>query len=81
MKEKISYRYGIWVNDDREASCNFREWEISAEFLESGVKSNGITGMDVFIFNQNSTVESTYDRGTSDLIRLDYCLLLLTTKY
>ena len=61
----ITYRYGIWANDGRKASSNFRELENLAQALESEAVVGELEGVEAFIFTDNSTAEAAYFKGSS----------------
>ena len=72
-----SFRYGTWGSDGKNASSNFGELENLAQALEEEIIGKGQTGMEKFIFTDNSTAESAYFKGTSSIKMLFNIILKL----
>jgi hypothetical protein len=79
----FSYRVGVWGSDDQQESSNWKEFTNIVDSLEDEAKSGGLDNCEVFMFTDNSTVESCTDRGTSSspkLLELVVGLRLLASR-
>jgi len=61
----IRIRFGVWGADENEQSSNYRELQNLVEALEDLWEKGELTGVEIFIFTDNSTAEATYYKGTS----------------
>ena len=61
----LSFRIGVWGPDDSDQSSNWREFTNIVESLEDEVKSGNLANSEVFMFTDNSTVESCAVKGSS----------------
>ena len=80
----FSFRIGVWGSDDSTQSSNWREFTNIVESLEEEAKSGNLDNAEVFMFTDNSTVESCSIRGTSSsikLLRLVVRIRAITTAY
>ena len=80
----FSFRIGVWGSDDSAQSSNWREFTNIVESLEEEARSGNLNNAEVFMFTDNSTVESCSIRGTSTsikLLRLVVRVRALTTTY
>ena len=80
----FNFRVGIWSSDVEDESSNWREFTNIVESLEDEARSGHLSHSEVFMFTDNSTVESCAIKGTSTSIKL-LCLVVrlrsLTTLY
>ena len=80
----FAYRIGIWGTDDTNQSSNWKEFCNIVTALEDEAKEGNLANSEVFMFTDNSTVESCCIRGTSSspkLLSLVVQLWSLTTRY
>lgn len=71
------YRLGVWGDDEREESSNYRELNNLVETLESRVADNGLSGLEIFLFTDNSTAERAFYKGSSTSKKLFELVLRL----
>jgi hypothetical protein len=80
----FTYRIGVWGADDSSQSSNWKEFCNIVTALEEEAEAGTIRDSEVFVFTDNSTVESCCIRGTSSspkLLALVIQLRALTTKF
>jgi hypothetical protein len=78
----FSYRIGVWGSDDSAQSSNWREFSNIVESLEDEAMTGNLDKAEVFMFTDNSTVESCSVKGSSTspkLLELIIRLRVLTT--
>jgi len=63
--EGIRIRFGVWGADENKQSSNYRELRNLVEALEDLWEKGELTGVEIFIFTDNSTAEATFYKGTS----------------
>lgn len=76
-KAGILYSYGIWGRESAGDSSNYRELNNLVSSLENHISNGSLVGPEVFIFTDNSTVESTFYKGNTPnklLFTLVLCL-------
>ena len=66
----FTYRIGVWGADDEIQSSNWKEFCNIVTSLEEEAKEGNLLDSEVFVFTDNSTVESCCTRGTSNSPRL-----------
>jgi hypothetical protein len=62
---KISYRFGRWGQEGIDTSSNYRELRNLVDSLETMGNNGELSGVEVFLFTDNSTAESACARGSS----------------
>jgi hypothetical protein len=62
---EIHFRFGRWSERERDASSNFQELRNLVDTLEDAGKRRHLTGVEVFVFTDNSTAEAAFSRGSS----------------
>jgi hypothetical protein len=80
----FTYRIGVWGSDDSSQSSNWKEFCNIVTALEDEAEAGTIADSEIFVFTDNSTVESCCVRGTSSspkLLALVIQLRALTTKF
>lgn len=80
----LLFHHGLWGRDTDDLSSNFRELCNLVESVEEAVLLGELTGHELFIFTDNTTMEGGYYRGNSDnkiLFSLILCLRLLKMHY
>ena len=80
----FTFRVGVWSSDDSGESSNWREFTNIVDSLEAEAKECHLTCSEVFMFTDNSTVESCSIKGSSSspkLLGLVMRLRALTTLY
>jgi hypothetical protein len=59
----LVYRYGTWGRDFDSMSSNFRELLNLVMALEEGLATGDLEHTEIFLFTENSTVESCFYKG------------------
>ena len=80
----FTYRIGVWDTDDANESSNWKEFCNIVTSLEDEAKDGNLADSEIFMFTDNSTVESCCVRGTSTsprLLELVIQLRALSTKF
>jgi hypothetical protein len=62
---QIRYRFGRWGGESEGSSSNYRELKNLVESLEEMGKKDELSGVEVFLFTDNSTAEAACARGSS----------------
>jgi hypothetical protein len=62
---KVKYRFGRWGSEGVGTSSNYRELRNLVESLEEMGRQQELTGVEVFLFTDNSTAEAAFNRGSS----------------
>ena len=70
LSEGLSYRIGIWNQDEASESSNFREFSNVIKSLEEEGASGNLKDCMVFFCTDNSTVETALYKGTSSSRKL-----------
>jgi len=65
VEDKVYYQFGQWSARADGRSSNWREAQNLLDGLTTAVKEHCVTGMELFIFTDNSTAESTFWKGYS----------------
>lgn len=84
MNGGISYRIGVWAEEESDESSNWREFTNVVESLEEEAASGRLRNTAVYFFTDNFTVESAVHKGTSSskkLLGLVIRLLALQLMY
>lgn len=66
----VRYRIGIWGVEDEDESSNWKEFENVVEAVESEAAEGNLKGAQLFLFTDNSTVESGLYKGNSSSKKL-----------
>jgi hypothetical protein len=66
----FSFRIGVWGPDESDQSLNWREFTNIVESLEDEGRTGNLEIAEVFMFTDNSTVESCAVKGTSSSVKL-----------
>ena len=66
----VWFRTGVWGTDEESNSSNFRELSNLVESLEALSEDEGISGLEIFLFTDNSTAEAAFYKGTSGSAKL-----------
>ena len=66
----FTYRIGVWGPDESDQSSNWREFTNIVESLEEEAKLGQLENAEVFMFTDNSTVESCSVKGSSSSPKL-----------
>lgn len=61
----VNYRVGVWGSDMDDSSSNFRELKNVVESIEKEARDNGLNGVELFFFTDNSTSERSFYKGSS----------------
>jgi hypothetical protein len=61
----FNFRIGVWGSDEGPESSNWKEFTNIVESLEEEAESGNMNAAEVYMFTDNSTVESCAARGTS----------------
>jgi hypothetical protein len=61
----IRYRFGRWGSDEEGVSSNFRELCNLVESVKELSRKDELSGVEVFLFTDNSTAEAAFNRGSS----------------
>ena len=80
----FNFRVGFWGSDDSSELSNWREFTNVVVSLEEEAESGNLEGAEVFMYTDNSTVESYSIKGSSPspkLLELIIWLRVLTTKF
>jgi hypothetical protein len=64
-KEGVRYRFGRWRDEGKDTSSNYRELRNLVESLETLGNQGELSGVEVFLFTDNSTAEAAFARGSS----------------
>lgn len=62
---RVRYRFGRWGSDADGKSSNFRELCNLVNTLEQMAEGGELTGVELFLFTDNSTAEAAFHRGSS----------------
>ncbi len=79
----LNYRIGNWGSKEDPESLNWKEFTNVVEALEEEGEESNLNHAKVFMFTNNSTVESCVARGSSSLpklLRLVVCLQVLLMR-
>ena len=63
--EGIMYRCGVWGRDNCGKSSNYRELKNLVDTIDEIGQRNGLAGVELYFFTDNSTAEKAYYKGTS----------------
>jgi hypothetical protein len=66
----FTFRIGVWGPDDADQSSNWREFTNIVDALEDEAQTGNLDYSEVFMFTDNSTVESCAVKGSSSSSRL-----------
>jgi hypothetical protein len=61
----VHYRFGRWCGDGTGTSSNFRELRNLVDSLETMGEKGELSGVEVFLFTDNTTAEAAFARGSS----------------
>jgi hypothetical protein len=61
----MRYRFGRWGKDEESSSSNYRELKNLVDTLNEMGRADELTGVEVFLFTDNSTAEAAFARGSS----------------
>ena len=75
----INYRFGTWDEGTSRQSSNYRELRNLTDTLELMASDGTLRGTELFLFTDNSTAESAFDKGSSSS-RLLFELVLRLRK-
>lgn len=64
-KPSIRYRFGRWGSDAEDASSNYRELKNLVDVLAEMGEKGELSGVEVFLFTDNSTAEASFAHGSS----------------
>jgi hypothetical protein len=73
----VRYRIGIWGSDEEGESSNFKEFENIVATVEEEATQGDLKGAHLFLFTDNSTVESALYRGNSTSKKLFHLVVRL----
>lgn len=62
--DKLFFEYGQWCSVESEQSSNWRELSNLVDSFETWAHTYDLPGSQIFLFTDNSTVESAYWKGT-----------------
>ena len=65
LPEGIHGRFGVWGSDEGDASSNYRELCNLVETVEEEARAGRLTHTEFWLFTDNSTSESCFNRGSS----------------
>src|SRR6056300_31347 len=65
IENRIYYEYGQWSSRADDKSSNWREATNLLEGLRRAIDDHKLSGLEIFIFTDNSTAETTYWKGSS----------------
>ena len=71
----LHYRYGQWSNIADGQSSNWRETRNLLEGLKAAAAKHSLSGVEVFIFTDNTTAEAAFWKGTSKSKKLSDIIL------
>jgi hypothetical protein len=80
----LTFRIGVWGTTESDQSSNWREFANVVDSLEEEARSGNLEDSEVFMFTDNSTVESCAVKGSSSsekLFELVVRLRCLTTEF
>ena len=64
--EATKYRVGVWGNDTKDKSSNFRELKNLVETIQAMIRDTNLNGVTIHLFTDNSTAEYVfYKEGSS----------------
>jgi hypothetical protein len=63
--KQIFYRFGQWCTSVSEESSNYRELRNLVESLRDFLEEYDLTGVEIFLFTDNTVAESAYWKGNS----------------
>lgn len=66
----LTFRIGVWGATESEQSSNWREFSNVVDSLEEEARSGNLDDSEVFMFTDNSTVESCAVKGSSSSVKL-----------
>ena len=66
----FNFRIGVWGSVEKDESSNWKEFSNVVAALEDEAKEGNLEGAEVFMFTDNSTVESCAVKGTSSSPKL-----------
>ncbi|KAL7572296.1 hypothetical protein ACA910_017894 [Epithemia clementina (nom. ined.)] len=66
----LSYRIGVWAENESDESSNRREFSNCVSALEEEAEQGNLKGREVFFFTDNATVEACCYKGSSSSKRL-----------
>jgi hypothetical protein len=66
----FNFRIGVWGADEGPESSNWKEFTNIVESLEDEAKTGNLEGSEVYMFTDNSTVESCAGKGSSSSPKL-----------
>jgi hypothetical protein len=69
-KSHVRYRFGRWGREANGSSSNFRELRNLVDLLGKMGRNGELSGVEVFLFTDNSTAEAAFNRGSSSNKRL-----------
>ena len=63
--DKVAYRFGTWDAATSSESSNYRELRNLVETMQAMADGDELSGVELFIFTDNSTAESAFAKGSS----------------
>jgi hypothetical protein len=66
----FTFRIGVWGTTESDQSSNWREFANVVDSLEEEARSGNLDDSEVFMFTDNSTVESCAVKGSSSSVKL-----------
>jgi len=76
-KGRVHYRHGQWSKDHSDESSNHRELDNLITAIEEAMQEGLLTDSELFMFTDNSTMESAFFKGTSTSPKLFDLILRL----
>jgi hypothetical protein len=70
QSRKVHYRFGRWGSESDGRSSNFRELSNLVATLTRLAEQGELSGVEVFVFTDNSTAEAAFNRGSSSSQKL-----------
>jgi hypothetical protein len=64
-RSRVKYRFGRWGSEGDGTSSNYRELRNLVDSLVEMSRQGDLTGVEVFLFTDNSTAEAAFNRGSS----------------
>ena len=65
VDKQVNYRFGVWGRDNVDKSSNYRELRNLVETLEEIAQKQGLHGVEIYFFTDNSTAEAAFHKGSS----------------
>ena len=76
-EERVGFRFGTWDSQSSNESSNYRELRNLTETLELMGCEGELSGIELFVFTDNSTAESAFAKGSSSSRKLFELILRL----